>query len=153
MTRIGALAITDEYRERFGAAWGVVSDQVSYRLRQKGFDPSAADDALQEAAARALARRVAFADADDLARWVWTVAWRSAIDTSRRDRRIDHTGQPETASSVELEQVVFHRLAIDRVVDALPGRQEQERDALFADVDRPRHASRRAAVREAVCSF
>src|SRR5437763_1185396 len=90
MTRIGAPAITDEYGERFGAAWGVVSDQVAHRLRQKGFDPSAADDALQEAAARALARRVAFADADDLARWVWTVAWRSAIDASRRHRLHRH---------------------------------------------------------------
>ena len=153
MTRIGAPAITDEYGERFGAAWGVVSDQVAHRLRQKGFDPSAADDALQEAAARALARRVAFADADDLARWVWTVAWRSAIDASRRHRRIVLGRQPETASPVELEQVVFHRLAIDRVVDALPTLHQGERDALFADVDRPRHADRRAAVREAVRRF
>src|SRR5439155_23526906 len=125
MTRIGAPAITDEYGERFGAAWGVVSDQVAHRLRQKGFDPSAADDALQEAAARALARRVAFSDADDLARWVWVVAWRSAIDARRRDRRRDLIRRPEVASPVELDQVVFNRMAIDRILGALPRLHER----------------------------
>lgn len=73
--------------EEFSLLWPSLFDRVVATLRQRGVDWASAEDAVQEAGARALANQVPYTSEHDLRRWVQTVAWRVAVDNHRRTTR------------------------------------------------------------------
>jgi hypothetical protein len=90
---------------------------------------------------------VAYRDADDLLRWIQTVAWRVLLDAQKRDRRLVYE-VPEAVSAEDVARSVEHRLRWDDLRALLDGLSADERAALTAQAQEgDRRASTRLAVR------
>lgn len=127
----------------FEEVWPEVSRRVAAFLRSRGFTGDLCDEAVQEAAARFVERDVPYDDADDLFRWVSTVAYRAALDDRRRSRRLG-AGVPDRAAPCDLVGEVVDRLYLRAVQQAVAQLSPSERFALF---DRGVPISRNEAVR------
>jgi hypothetical protein len=98
-------------------------------LRHKGIDGTVAEDAVQEAAVRAIAHAVPFKDADDLLRWVQTVAWHVVLDRRKCDKHLVYDA-PDAPSSEDTEVTVECRMRLARVGELLSSLTSAERAAL-----------------------
>jgi hypothetical protein len=136
------------------AVWPEVFEAVVTTLRRRGVGLHAAEDATQEAGSRVLAHEIGFTDADDLRRWVQTVAWRLAIDESRRLARYDGDAPLEAASFQEVPAEVEHRLHLAATRKAWRTLSPADREAIVGsgggDHDRCPALTRKEAVRLAV---
>lgn len=127
--------------------WPEVFDAVVTALRRRGIGLHSAEDATQEAGSRVLANGIGYADADDLRRWVQTVAWRLAIDETRRQSRYDDgESMADTASFQEVPAEVEHRLRLAATSRAWRALSPADRQAIVGDGD-VRTMSRKEAVR------
>ena len=123
-------------------------EAVVVALRRRGIGLHAAEDATQEAGSRVLANGIRFVDADDLRRWVQTVAWRVAIDESRRQARYDGGGTAvDAASGQEVAAEVEHRLRLAATSKAWRTLSAADREAIIGEVDGVRPLTRKEAVR------
>jgi hypothetical protein len=104
------------------------------------------EDAVQETAARVVAKEVRFTNADDLGRWAVVVAYRVAVDMIRKERR-STTLAAEPVATTDVPSEALNRYWLSAVRRAFPHLPHAEREAL---VDNAVHADRRAAVRTAV---
>ncbi|HZN14009.1 MAG TPA: sigma-70 family RNA polymerase sigma factor [Acidimicrobiales bacterium] len=96
--------------------WPDVAPALTGWLIARGFDRSVVEDAVQETAARVMAKEIEFVDAADLLRWARVVARNAAIDACRRGAWIVTADVPDHASEVDVEQAVLER----RRLAALP---------------------------------
>jgi hypothetical protein len=116
--------------------WPEVFDAVVGALRRRGIGLHSAEDATQEAGSRVLTNGIGFADADDLRRWVQTVAWRVAIDETRRLARHDGVGRvAETASFQEVPAEVENRLRLAATSKAWRALSAADREAIMGEGD------------------
>ena len=119
------------------------------RLLARGVGRTAAEDAAQEAGTRALTAHISFTDADDLIRWISTVAWRIAVDEHRRhSRRVVSTPVADRPSNDDVATAAEARVDLRLVTLAWPRLSATDRAALLAP--HPETGDRRAAVRTAV---
>jgi hypothetical protein len=123
--------------------WPDVSRRLQQALRARGLDQATVDDVIQETAARALARGVQFADADELFGWALVVARNYATDLQRRSRFIADHEVPDRASPLDLETLVEHRSRVRALRTAFSALRPGEQQALQT----PIAASNREAVR------
>ena len=137
-----------DYTE-FRKIWPEVFASVVPALCRRGVERSAAEDAVQEAGARAFSQQLGFADADDLGRWVYTVAWRLAVDEYRRhgQRRANVSAVESVRTADDVADTVQSRLEWRAAIAAWSQLSPSDRDALS---NRPGPGDRRAAVRHAV---
>ena len=105
-----------------------------------------AEDAVQEAGARAIAHDVPFVDADDLLRWIQTVAWRVVLDAQTRARRLVYE-VPDSLSGEDVGRAVEDRIRLQRLRVLLGALTPEEHATLTED---GRTADRRTSVRLAV---
>lgn len=138
--------------------WPEVEPRLHAALAARGVPAGDIADVVQETAARALAARPDVADADALARWAFTVAWRIVIDGSRRRAARPAKATlpaPEPAAPGDVAGIVEHRLRWQKALRAMAALSAADRSALTSALTaeaRPdaRPADRRAAVRDAV---
>ena len=130
------------------AVWPEVFETVVAVLRRRGIGLHSAEDATQEAGSRVLANGIGFVDADDLRRWVQTVAWRVAIDESRRLARSDGAGNVvDMASFQEVPAEVENRLRLAATSKAWRALSPADRKAILGEGDEFATLSRKEAVR------
>ena len=134
--------------------WPEVSTRLRRQLCSSGLDRSAAEDVVQEVAARVLTARPSFESAGDLLRWATVVARRLAVDEHRARRRLTADDTLERPSRVDVEAEALTRLQLDAVGRALPDLSPAHRQALtsvpVAAAERSeqvRHAVRRHRAR------
>lgn len=102
------------YAERYEAFVRVLAGMLHDRER--------AHDAVQEAFARALAKRRKYRGDGPLERWVWRIAVRTAFGAARRDRRRNAISTPPAEQADEGADSPT-RLALAAALAALPERQ------------------------------
>lgn len=130
------------------AAWERAAPTVVQRLKRRGVSASDAEDAVQDAAVRALTSGVMFESEDHVRRWLTLVAWRSAIDVYRRwDRNADCLTDFVGTAGVEDDPsvIVEMRIAAEAVLTAVGKMRESDRSALL-DAP-PVNADRTTAIR------
>jgi hypothetical protein len=137
--------LTEESRV-FDGIWPTVFTRGVKALQRRGVGQAAAEDAVQEAGARAIAQNVPFQDADDLLRWIHTVSWRVVLDARKRDQRLVYE-VPEEGSGEDVGRAVEQRLRLQLLRVVLGGLTPDERAALTAD---GRGTDRRTSTRLAV---
>lgn len=116
------------------SVWPQVFDSVVATLRRRGIGLHSAEDATQEAGSRVLTNGIGFTDADDLRRWVQTVAWRVAIDENRRMARHDGGGNVvDMASFQEVPAEVENRLRLAATTKAWRALSPADRKAIVGD--------------------
>lgn len=111
-------------------AWATVGARLHAMLRRRGVDPDAADDIVQETAARALEHGVEFRDEEDLLRWANVVAWRIALNDWRGRQWIAASPVPDRPATVPLEDEVIARHTLARVLASLSRLSAADREAL-----------------------
>jgi hypothetical protein len=131
---------------RFDAVWPDVFRRAVSALVHRGTRRAAAEDAVQEAGTRAVASDVPFADAEDLLRWIHTVAWRLVLDARKRDRRLVYE-VPDEPSVEDVSRAVEQRLRLQHLRVLLGTLTPDERSALIEGAPA---ADRRTATRLAV---
>ncbi|HEX7165877.1 MAG TPA: sigma factor [Acidimicrobiales bacterium] len=143
--------------EDFEAAWPEVSRRVLSGLRRRRVGADMAEEALQEAAARAWRARPEVTSVDELARWTYTVALRVVIDRSRRETPLavlpDTPEQPVCDDAQPgVETTVLARLDLARALRAIRALRPADRAALATVVAAGdvAYGDRREAVRDAV---
>lgn len=119
----------NEKPPRFEDVWPDVCRRGQAILRRRGVGAAAAEDALQEAAARALERQVPFTDGDALLRWVATVAWRVAVDAHRREQRLRYE-VPDRLSPVDIDAEAETRRRLRALVQCVRGLNQHQRELL-----------------------
>jgi DNA-directed RNA polymerase specialized sigma24 family protein len=114
----------------FPGAWADVELPLRRFLSSLGANRHDIDDLVQEVAARALERRVAYLDGEDLRRWAFVVARRAWVDEVRRrsiEARHASAGSPRSSSELDLARVEDRSVlsAVARALPQLPGRDRQ----------------------------
>ncbi|HEX7167930.1 MAG TPA: sigma factor [Acidimicrobiales bacterium] len=158
-------AVVGIARFDFEEAWPEVERRVLSGLRARGIDHDVAEEAVQEAAARALRARPVVDSVDELSRWVFTVALRVVVDRSRRRLTtvsLDAIGAAATSDAstpvaddagADVERSAIARLDLARVTRALRGLRALDQASLLSAagvVDAAAPADRAEAVRDAV---
>lgn len=137
-----------KYAQRFEIAWDVVRPRVVLVLRRRGVSQPDAEDAVQEAAARALAAETPFSDAEDLCRWVLTVARHAAIDEARKRSRVDFGVDVDGESSADVPREALARVRTRAVADAFQTLSPAEQAAIrFVGTEPDRRSAVRLNVR------
>lgn len=133
------------------ALWPVAHERLVQRLRACGIDGATAEDAVAEAATRALSRGLHVIDLDDFCRWAFVVARNVAYDTGRRSRHflpleavVEQPDRYDLANHVEMRHE-WHATA--RAMTTL---SPADQAALLATLETERPLGRREAVRDAV---
>jgi DNA-directed RNA polymerase specialized sigma24 family protein len=127
--------------------WPEVSRRAVTALRRRGVAPAAAEDAVQEAVARAIDRGIRFSDVEDLLPWIHTVAWRVVLDSRRRDDRLVYA-VPDCESPENPARVVEARLQLQRLGELIADLSPADHDVLASRSDAT--LTRRESVRRAV---
>jgi DNA-directed RNA polymerase specialized sigma24 family protein len=109
-----------------------------------------ADEAIQETAARVVAKSVDYSDADDLFRWAAVVSWRIAIDSRRRLAPVSELEVPDRADSVDVAQAAEDRIVLSAVQTRLKDLTTRDQELLLSSFDDQPVTSRRESVRLAV---
>lgn len=135
-----------------GVFWPTASARVVNTLEGCGVDPGTAEDAVAEAATRALARGLEVSDVDDFCRWLFVVSKNIAVDAARRSKKIVMVEEiPDRASAYDLESDVELRQQWHATADALTSLSEADRLSLLGELALDgAHTSRREAVKHAV---
>lgn len=148
--------------------WPQIHGRLFKALRSAGFDAATADDAIAEAATRALSRGLPFGDIDEFCRWGFIVARNVARDLTRRSALLvvldavpDQPDSYDLARDVELRQqwrdtadAIKTLNVVDRtaILDVIDGAEQphDRRDAVKLAVRRHRARARlRAALGQA----
>jgi DNA-directed RNA polymerase specialized sigma24 family protein len=147
VTRPSEAVITE--LPEFSLLWPSLFSRVVGNLRQRGVDWASAEDAAQEAGARALAHGVPYTSEDDLCRWVQTVAWRVAVDNHRRTARWSGAGGPTSVAATDVAHEVEARLQLCNVGRVFSRLSASDQAALLevTPPDQTRQEAVRAAVR------
>ncbi|MEA3077452.1 MAG: hypothetical protein QOF60_2360 [Actinomycetota bacterium] len=147
VTRPPQSLITD--LPEFSSLWPSLFSRVVAGLRQRGVDWASAEDAVQEAGARALAHAVPYTSEEDLCRWVQTVAWRVAVDNHRRSARCSGPGGPTSVAATDVASEVEARIQLRNVGRVFSRLSPSDRAALLEATppDQTRQEAVRAAVR------
>jgi len=131
-----------------GRAWPEVAPRLLAMLRGRGVDYAAAEDAVQETAARVLATGVGFKGAEDLFPWAAVVCWRLAVDERRRQARLRSVSSvPEAPAPVDIGRQVAERLRVADLLKEVAQLSPADQDALLSVFWSSETASRREAVR------
>ena len=127
--------------------WPEVAERLGRMLRHRGIDRPTAEDAVQETALKVVRAEVAFDGADDLFRWASVVAWRVAVDASRKQRRVELTALPDRPGPTNVALQVEQRTAVEAVGAGLRRLSAADRRALLDAPARGTGLSRQEAVR------
>lgn len=138
--------------DQFEQLWPTAHERLLKTLCGSGFDPATAEDAIAEAAARALARGLPFADLDDFCRWGFTVARNVARDLTRDSARfVVLDALPERADSYDLAGHVEMRERWQDTARALRSLSVGDKAAILDTISgTDEEFSRREAVKHAV---
>lgn len=137
--------------DALAAFWPEAHRRLVGRLCGQGVDPTAAEEAVAEAATRALSRGLRVADVDDFCRWAFVVARNVASDLHRRSQRlVPLESLVEQADRYDLAGDVEQRLRWHDTAHALKSLSPADRTALLSTVEGERSLTRREAVRDAV---
>lgn len=137
--------------EALAAFWPAAHDRLVRALRARGVDLATAEDAVAEAAARALSRGLAADNVDDFCRWAFVVA-RNLVFTSHRraERLVPLESAADRAADYDLARHVEVREQWQATASAIGGLSTADRLALAGTLEDGTTGSRREAVREAV---
>lgn len=122
--------ITEKSDGDLAAVWPDVARRVECFLMRRGISAASAEDAVQETAIRAWARRVPFGDANDLYRWASVVALRVAIDDHRRRAPVSGGPVPEQAAPADTAREALARIQWGKVAAALAELSPADHDAI-----------------------
>lgn len=137
----------------FDDIWPAARERLTRALRAQGFDEATAEDAVAEAAARAVARGLISEDLDDFCRWAFIVARNVARDAARRGSRVVlFDVVPDRVDAYDLADEVESRHDLREAAAAMRTLSEADRGALLQSLnaDGDPAASRREAVMYAV---
>lgn len=119
---------------RFADTWPRVERPLRAYLASLGAPGHQIDDLVQETAARALERDIAYSDDADLRRWCFVVARRAWVDEVRRDRRAQPADspaeRPDPAGDEALRRVE-DRHVVRQVERVLAQLRQADRDILI----------------------
>ncbi|HVF75519.1 MAG TPA: hypothetical protein VM938_10760 [Acidimicrobiales bacterium] len=133
--------------------WPVARDRLVGALRAKGIDAETAEEAVAEAATRALSRGLVVTDVDDFCRWAYIVARNVAMDAKRASTRVLPVGvvPAERPDRYDLGRHVEARQRWRETAAAMRSLSLTDRAALLSTLDDPvTTVSRRESVKEAV---
>lgn len=134
--------------ERF---WPEARERLLRALAALGIDEATAEDAVSEAATRALSRRLVVDDVDHFCRWAFVVARNVALDGNRRANRVVLLDSfPEQVDEYDLADHVLVRDRWRATADAITRLSATDRAALLGQLDEEPPATRKEAVRQAV---
>jgi DNA-directed RNA polymerase specialized sigma24 family protein len=146
--RTAGSTLTPEVLEGF---WPLAQKRVVRSLRAQGIDAATAEDAVAEAATRALSRGLLVDDVEDFCRWAFVVARNVALDTSRRSRRlVSLESVADRADHYDLVRHVEVRQTWRETAHAMGSLSVSDRTALLDTLDDEQAATRREAVKHAV---
>lgn len=137
---------------RLGEMWPDVRARVLPRLRAVGTPPDVAEDALADAAVRALARPIFVGGLEDFCRWAFVVARNVVFDGHRRGRRLVFVDAlPERADDCDVSARVEGRSRLQQAVEIIGGMSAIDRAALLDGISGAgMPPDRREAVKHAV---
>lgn len=115
-------------------AWRTAERQVRRVLRARGAPPPLIDDAIQNAALRALGRKEDFDTIDGLVRWATVVAWREVQGEWRRQAKSSAGPVPEQSDWSDPATEVEHRITLHAVVTGLKALSASEREAIVSSL-------------------
>lgn len=137
----------------FDEIWLTARERLTRALRAQGFDEATAEDAVAEAAARAVAQGLVSEDLDDFCRWAFIVARNVARDATRRGSRVVlFDVMPDRVDAYDLAGEVESRHDLREAAAAMRTLSDADRGALLhsLNADDDPAASRREAVKHAV---
>lgn len=138
--------------EKLGEDWPALNRRLVAALRRRGIPAADAEDAVQTAFERAFARRVPFKTAEDLYPWLYTVAWRQALNGVRvRSRELEEAA--DKVSPIDTHDEVEARCRLRAVEAAFANLKPGDQQAILSFVEGSAEAEvsdRRDAVRVAV---
>src|SRR5688500_5629068 len=131
--------------------WPVARERLVNALGAHGVAESVAEEAVAEAATRALGRRLVVTDVDDFCRWAFVVARNVAHDTTRRSKRtILLEEMPDSPADYDIAGHVEARERWRETVDAIKRLSELDQMALVHELDGTERGTRQEAVKQAV---
>lgn len=141
--------------ERLEAMWPEAHRRIVTSLCAVGIERDAAEEAMAEAATRALARGLVVGDVDEFCRWAYVVARNVVADGKRRSKRVVLTDVvPDRPDTYDLATHVETRDRLVAAGRALAGMSPLDREAIIDGVDgvdgRDGRPERKVSVRHAV---
>ena len=131
--------------------WPVARERLVNALGAHGVADAVAEEAVAEAATRALGRGLVVTDVDDFCRWAFVVARNVAHDSTRRSNRtvlLDKV--PDHPDTYDLARHVEARERWRATADAMERLSEADRVALLHELDPRERVGRRESVKQAV---
>lgn len=117
--------------QALGAMWPEVRTRLQRSLRRTGAGADAVDEALAEAATRALSRRLPVASPDDFCRWAFVVARNLLVEATRSGQRLVSVPElPERGDGFDVGEHVASRQQLRATVRAFVGLSDADQEAI-----------------------
>src|SRR5688500_3248259 len=131
--------------------WPVARERLVNALGAHGIADALAEEAVAEAATRALGRDVVVTDVDDFCRWAFVVARNVAHDSTRRSRRMVLVDEvPDRPDTYDLTRHVEARERWRATTGAMEYLSESDRAALLQELEPGEQVTRTESVKQAV---
>jgi hypothetical protein len=145
---VGRSVLTPALLEEY---WPVARERLVNALGANGVADDVAEEAVAEAATRALGRGLVVADVEDFCRWAFVVARNIAHDATRRSRRtLLLEDVPDRPDEYDLARHVEARDRWRTTARAMEQLSDVDRAVLLGELDPVHKTNRREAMKQAV---